>query len=430
MCGRHESGPRSEDTTLAPRLWNGQEIDMTVPPKWPTDEEIRKLATNESTPLSAEAYAIARQYNRISRELAANQLGDDDLNWCGFAQWSSRAVGSELRLGNDSGFLRKIGRRYYVPTAAEPLFRLFVLTLLGRSYGAGLSVANRSIFVEMASFHTHFLSRTGTSTILQVTPSKLYPYLLAHLGAEGRDVLSASGRNLSLLTDLKQEGQDLLRTAYGLLSSATSASGQLRSELILGANIALSAYEQKRVQPALEFVFHRPVRWALQVSWRMPYYYLTGKPWKRFHFYLMEHEEETPAVQWLENLWVRMYSKTLSLKTAINTIVLGRPLRLPQGESPAPLLRPASAFQSEEVRALVQRYGPADPANLKGVSDWLNYEERMRFIVAYFMVYQQIKQMFDEPQFKGQRFRAKPHTTHLGELQFRECPVVDSEPPT
>src|SRR5215469_7142885 len=366
---------------------------MSVSPDWPTDEEIRRLATNEKTPLSAEASEIARQYNRICRALAANQLGDDDLNWCGFAQWSSRAVGSDLRLGNNSEFLRKLGRRYYVPMAAEPLFRLFVLVLLGRSYGAGLSVANRSIFVEMASFHTHFLSGTGTSTILQVTPSDLYPYLLAHLGEEGRDVLSARGRNLSLLADLGQEGQDLLRTAYSLLTSATSASGQLRSELILGANIALSAYEQKRVQPALEFVFYRPVRWALQVSWRMPYFFIIGKLWKRFNFYLMEHQQESRAVQWLESLWVRMYSKTLSLKTAIDTIVLGQPLLLPRGYNPPALLRPASAFQSAEVRALVERYGPADPADLKGVSNWLNYEERMRFIVAYFMAYQQIKQM-------------------------------------
>jgi hypothetical protein len=404
---------------------------MSVSPEWPTDEEIRRLATNESTPLSAEAFEIARQYNRISRALAAaDQLGDDNLNWCGFAQWSSKAVGSELRLGNDSGFFRKLGRRYYVPMAAEPLFRLFVLALLGRSYGAGLSVANRSIFVEMASFHTHFLSGTGTSTILQVTPSGLYPYLLAHLGEEGRDVLSGSGRNLSLLADLGQEGQDLLRTAYGLLTSAKSASGQLRSELILGANIALSAYEQKRVQPALEFVFHRPVRWTLQVSWRMPYFYIIRKPWKRFHFYLMNHQEETRAVQSVENMWVRMYSKSISLKTAINTIMLSRPLLLPQGDSSPALLRPPTAFQSDEVRALVQQYGPADPADLKGVSDWLNYEERMRFIVAYFMAYQQIKQMFEEPQFKSQRFRAKPHTARISELEFHESPVVDSEPST
>ena len=399
---------------------------MNVPTNWPTDEEIQKLATNESVSLSAEAFEIARQYNRISQALA-DRLGDDDLNWCGFAQWSSRAVGSSLQLNNDSGFFRKLVHRYYVPMAAEPLFRLFVLALLGRSYGAGLSAANRSIFVEMASFHTHFLSGTGTSTILQVTPSKLYPYLIAHLGEEGQDLLSA-GRNLSLLADLGQQGQELLRTAYGLLGDARSASGQLRSELILGANIALSAYEQKRVQPALEFVFYRPVRCALQVSWRMPYFLIIGKPQKRFFYYLMEHQKETRAVQWLENLWVRMYSKTLSLKTAINTIMLGRPLLLPKGYSQPAMLRPASDFQSEKVKALVEQYGPAGPADLKGVSDWLNYEDRMRFIVGYFMAYQQIKQMFAEPQFKAQRSRAKPHTARLGELEFRPIPFDGAEP--
>ena len=372
---------------------------MTIPGDWPSDQQICALATDETIPLFVEAYEIACQYNHISQALSINLLGTEDLNWCGFAQWSSKAVGSSLRLGNHSGFLRKLARLDHLPMLAEPIFRLIMLALLGGSYGVGLSTANRSIFVEMASFHTHLLSGAEKMTIVQVIPPD----------ADG-----------SLLADLGEEGLELLRTARSLLQRSRSAAAPLRSELMLGASIALSAYEQKRVQPALEYVFYRPVRWLLQVSWRMPYYYLIRQTDKRQQFYKRPHQQQTPIMQRIEDRWVRMYSKTLWLKTAVDTIMLSKPLIPPQGGSPA-LLRAATTFSSPEVAELVRRYGPPDPADLKGVSNWLDYAERMRFIVTYFMGYQQVAKMFDAPPFRPKRSWLKPQTTEqLGELQFRE----------
>ena len=61
---------------------------------WPTEDEIRNLAQNESIPLFAEANAIANEYARISEAFTAPaRLGKDDLSWCGFARWSSKAIG-------------------------------------------------------------------------------------------------------------------------------------------------------------------------------------------------------------------------------------------------------------------------------------------------------------------------------------------------
>jgi hypothetical protein len=372
---------------------------MTITVEWPTDQEICEIARNEDIPLSAEAYEIAGQYHRISRALA-DRLGCENLNWPGFAQWSSRAVGSSLRLGHHSGFLRQLDRHYHIPMVAEPLFRLCMLAFLGGTYGTGLSVANRSIFVEMASFHTYFLSGPEDRDILQVNPPDL-------------------GRR-PLLKDLGKPGLARLHTAHHLLSKATSVSGQARSELMLGANIALSSYEQARVQPALELVFYRPVRWALQVSWRTPYGYLTHHPIDRHCFYSRPHHEQTPAMQWAEDRWVRMYSGTLSLKTAIGTVALGRPLTCPPGYSTT-LLRAPEEFEDDEVRELVREFGPRDPADLQGVPNWLDYEERMRFITAYFMIYQQITRMFDKPRFKRKRLWGRPQRTGiLPQLTFRK----------
>jgi hypothetical protein len=375
-------------------------MNTITPATLPTNAEIRELATNEQIPLYAEAYEIAVQYNRISQALSERLLGRSDLNWCGFAQWSSKAVGASLRLDNNSGFLKKLGRLHHIPMIVEPLFRLVTLALLGGSYGVGLSTANRTIFAEMASFHIAILSEEDEPTMLQVT---------------------SSDPNRCLLKDLGQPGRDLLCTAYRLLNEAKSASGLLRSELILGANIALSAYEQDRVQPALDYVFYRPVRWLLQVSWRIPYYYLSHRSTDRFIIYRRRHQDQPPFMRNIEDRWVRMYSKTLWLKTAVNTIMLSKPMIFfPRGSNPS-LLRPAATFECEEVENLVRKYGPQIPANSPGVANWLGYEERMRFIVAYFMGYQQVEQMFGKPRFKRNWSWRKPRMGEpLSMLEFRK----------
>ena len=79
--------------------------------------------------------------------------------------------------------------------------------------------------------------------------------------------------------------------------------------------------------------------------------------------------------------------------------MLSQPLTVPRGVSPV-LLRPAATFKTPEVADLVARYGPPDPRALKGVANWLDYDERMLFIVAYFMGYQQVPQMLDQPRYK------------------------------
>ena len=128
-------------------------------------------------------------------------------------------------------------------------------------------------------------------------------------------------------------------------------------------------------------------------------------------------------MQAIEDRWVRMYSRTLWIKTAVDTVMLSRPLTLPRGVSPA-MLRPAATFRTREVADLVARYGPPDPRALKGVANWLDYGERMRFIVAYFMGYQQVPQMFDQPRYKRSRSWRKPPTTEpLGRLEFRTVPL-------
>ena len=70
---------------------------------------------------------------------------------------------------------------------------------------------------------------------------------------------------------------------------------------MLGANIALSAYEQARVQPALELVFYRPVRWITRVSWRLPFYVIARTPFNKYAIYTEPHDSQPALVRWLES---------------------------------------------------------------------------------------------------------------------------------
>jgi hypothetical protein len=125
-------------------------------------------------------------------------------------------------------------------------------------------------------------------------------------------------------------------------------------------------------------------------------------------------------MQRIENRWVRVYSRSLWLKTAVSTIMLSKPLITPPGGNRL-LLRPAATFESQDVRELVQQYGPPDTTKLTGVANWLDYNERMRFIVTYFMLYQQVQKMFEEPHYKQPGLsRRKPRAVKLtGQLVFK-----------
>jgi hypothetical protein len=166
---------------------------------------------------------------------------------------------------------------------------------------------------------------------------------------------------------------------------------------MLGANIALSAYEQARVQPALELVFYRPVRWITRVSWRTPYYLISRAPFNLYAIYTEPHDSQTGLVRWLESRFVGVFSRMLILDIPLRQIFLGKKLTVPRGHQAALL----NGQFAPEVQALVERFHrPGGRDRLSGAANWLDYEERMRFIVSYFMIYQHGEPTMFDPPFK------------------------------
>ncbi len=169
-----------------------------------------------------------------------------------------------------------------------------------------------------------------------------------------------------------------------------------RAELLLGANIALSAYEQARAQKALELVLYRPIRWLLRVSWRSVLATLTRRPFHRLRLYITPHEDQPFLVRLLEDGWARLYTRyVMSLRTPISEIRLGKPLAPPPGADAAAARAP---LRNAEVRELAEHFAAAtaDGAT-SGVANWLSYRERMRFIVSYFRMYLTVPDMFRPP---------------------------------
>ena len=335
-----------------------------------TFAEIAKIVEDSDRTLADEAEEIARNYHRLGTDLGVWLHAPDDVNWCSFAQWSSKAIGFGLRLDDDSPFWPQFFHSLNVPMVLGAPLRGLVRLLLGSSYGRGLSLANRSIFLELGTLYSNLLCGRGTSdTVLrrqQFVPNEL----------------------------IGPAPDELMQLAAGLYRRAREETDATRrTELIVGANIALSTYEQGRAQPALEFVFYRPIRWLTRVAWRAPFHRLFRRPFNRFAIYAACHEDQPRFVRWLEAKWVRLYCRVLALETAVARVWLSKPLQ-PLPDRPAPLLEP---FTLPEVQALVDCFRPpaAEPALSpdRGVSDWLDYRDRMRFIVGYFLIYGSVPEM-------------------------------------
>jgi hypothetical protein len=350
----------------------------TAPTVSLTADDVLRIAANAERSLPREAEIIAYAYHQVAADLV-RQVGDRDSNWFCYAKWTSRAIAVSLDLERGSQFWDDLARGMKVPRRFRWALRRVMTRLLGGSYLKGLSLVNRSIFLEMATFAAN-LWGAPDSIGDQVQPA-------------------AQELPQTFISSLLDNDADpsYLSTAAQLLTKARfTTDAALRTELILGANVSLSAYEQRRAQKVLEFVLYRPVRWLLRVSWRMPIHALTRRPLCRFELYAEPHEAQSWIVRALEDWWARSYTRRVwAVQTPIGEVRVGKPLQAPPGFDPQMVPPP---FHDEQVKELVNRFA-AQRSDLAcaGTDNWLSYPERMRFIVDYFRLYQHVHELFEPP---------------------------------
>ncbi|MEU5880476.1 hypothetical protein [Spirillospora sp. NPDC047279] len=343
-----------------------------------TVDDVVRVAVHPDRRPTHQAKVIAFAYHRLAHDLARH-LGRDVNNWYCYAVWASKAVGENLDLTRESLFLKDVGTRLNVPDRLRRPFRRTLLALLGPSYQLALALANRAIFLEMGSLAAE-LWGAGEDYSIRVRE--------ARRPVRRPEILS------SLLAPAEEDLLDIVVRLYTKARNTADPAG--RAELVLGANVALVAYEQQRAQRLLELILNRPPRWVLQASWRWVWSAVTRRPFRRLAIYTAPHADQPWPVRKAERRWARFYTHRLMvMRTPLGRIQLGRPLPPPAGVDPETAWAP---IRDPEVRALVERFLPADfERATAGVGNWLRFEDRMRFIVAYFRMYSAVPGLFDPP---------------------------------
>jgi hypothetical protein len=121
----------------------------------------------------------------------------------------------------------------------------------------------------------------------------------------------------------------------------------------------------------------------------------TGRRFRRFWIYTAPHASQPAPVRWAERTWATVYTKhVMSMRTPAGTVRLGKPLLPPPGVDPDLIRAP---IRHPEVRRLVERFVPDPERATAAVTNWLDYRERMRYIVTYFRMYHTVPQLREAP---------------------------------
>jgi hypothetical protein len=370
---------------------------LSHPVDRPIDSEDVRIVASEGFPLWEPVEVMVHRNRRItvayadlSQRLADVLAGDGgvlDANWCTFATWSSKTIGT---------FIEDIPRVEAVAAGADPASVMpdhrgllapqiarVTLQLMTRSDGASfrtLAAGNRAVFLEIglsvATFLEHFPDRSAA----------------AGDDAEGRWVTywKAVDEQLAematfdpswLLTP--RPGPDDLRLGLRQYFRALRADDQhLRSQHVLAGNLLLGAYEQRRVDgyvwAALSLFTERAMRRLIR--------------------------DRTGVVggvrRWPNGLYARLMTRRMALE-----LPEGELIRIAEPVPPPPDPRDhwhALATDADVtlpvLQALVTRYQLATGRRPnQGARNWTSFDQRMRTIGNLFRFRQRQRNLFSDP---------------------------------
>jgi hypothetical protein len=324
---------------------------------------------------------ITEAYEQLSRRLCIF-IGGPFANWCTYAIWSSRTVGGAIaatdlplrakvqlrRLLPDSRIRRAVERRL---EAGLPTTR--------RTVGVRLGLGNRAVFLEVASSLVLFLDELGDDD--EADDVKLKELVSAITPLDADDTMSP-GR----IEDL----HDALTWFYRARFAST---GDERSEAVLTGSLLLGVYEQTRLQRPIEESFALGVD-AMLFPLKRIIGLLPASLRPRAHAVVV-----VPVRRWLTPPWARlMTSRTMTLRIDGDLIALGAPLRSADGGA---LYPPTLAHISLPRLRELLRDLELDDGRPVIARDWSSYDDRMRFIGAFFRSRQQEGHLFSVPALQG-----------------------------
>jgi hypothetical protein len=194
-------------------------------------------------------HRITLAYGDLSHQLARLTAGTDDevrwdANWCTFATWSSRTIGTCIDRQPEHGLIH--GLLKGVPGPLRRFFYGMAEDLLCRGHGAiyrTLAIGNRLVFLEIATAVSHFLECFDTT----------------HDGSHKPDFATYWSDVRSFLTGLRHLDPSWLATAppdpqtlregmQAYFDAIAETDPKAKAELVLLGNLLLGTYEQTRVE--------------------------------------------------------------------------------------------------------------------------------------------------------------------------------------
>ncbi len=310
-------------------------------------------------------------------------------NWCTFAAWSSRTIGSSIDPDDLPDRLRDSPDLPLRSRASRIAQRLVGSELdpAIRSLAAG----NRFIFLEIGTVVAEFVRTFGAPACLGLCLAELEPHWDRYW-AEMERVLGELNRlDPSWVLTGVGSSEPLRAGMRQYLEALTECDADRKSERVLAANILLAAYEQYRADGYV-------------------YTSLSPRAGAAFRRLLVHGTGRSRGP--LRRLVDRMYAgaitrRALSLLTPYEVIRIGKELRPPMGHDGT---RRSSLFATDVLdlelpllQALVSRFDVADDGRpRRGARNWLDYHERMHFIVSFFRAHHTDESCWTEPLFDAE----------------------------
>ena len=337
-------------------------------------------------------HRITLAYGDISRQLAgliagSTHEGSWDANWCTFATWSSKTIGTCIDRQPEHGLIHHLVRR--LPTPLRAVFFALAEQLLGRRHGAiyrTLAIGNRLVFLEIATAVSHFVECFGTTGGNDEGPS---------FDAYWDDILTFLDglRRLdpSWVATPAPDPATLRAGLHAYDTARTATDPKARAELVLLGNLLLGAYEQTRVDENLTASLSCFTTSWLNRLMRGP------KPG------IGASMGRILAIPFstLYALFATRFFLALELPTPHGTaeLMVGRPVPPVDGAAGELVFPEALRHVADpELQAVLTRYDLSDRvASRTRARNWARFADRMNYITNLFRSRQRTPSLFGRP---------------------------------
>jgi hypothetical protein len=336
--------------------------------------EVHEIVQDATSDAGAVNRRITNAYHRLS-EAARTALGaGPNLDWCGFAKWSSHTVGFNLNpqlVGLRSDEIANRILEHLPPGLA--LFRPAIIELLRSAADVeddlvrkALRGGNALIFREMGSIFVHLIERLTSAGARDAgNDDRVVEEIIAAMQAGGPRFLREPITD-SLFVDADENA---LATAIRFYLRAAREPDH-RAELMLAGNMLFSVYEQTRADRLITIGTCAPTRARFVDVLRR----LSGLDERAAERILLAPRGAAPFVVGAEEAVAALLTDQ-----ALVVEIAGERVRLGHPEALTPQIVP----RLPEVAAVLDAQASPGPRT------WLDLRYRLSFIARYFAAHQQ-----------------------------------------